>query len=109
MTIEILEVMDDSVVARKTAEMIRQILSNARENMSSKPIQAEGQPLFDVNFQRVPRTTAADLAIDALVDLQMPSLYSEPEFDMSNSAMPFDDMQFMLWADFPSSFQNYGV
>jgi hypothetical protein len=93
MAVEVLEAMDECFVASKAGEMIKQALSNAREQSSTTQ-----QPI-PVNYELQQTDPAtADWRFNSMLDNQMPYMpmtsmfnFEDPDFDFGT-----DDMQFMF-------------
>jgi len=99
MTLEVLEVMDESVVAKKAAEMVRCTLTQIREQ-GTFPTAGNVQP------SRLPEQQVA-ITTDALADfnydgfyIQMPDLSMDPDLDFINASMPFDHGPLPMWNNF---------
>ena len=105
MTLEVLEVMDESVVAKKAAEMLRPILENVR---SGNPIHATAHQLPGLSPIHVPGLSpnAPSLDYDGL-HIQMPDLSMDPDLDFINASLPLDYGQFNLWNNFQDSMGDF--
>jgi Fungal specific transcription factor domain/Fungal Zn(2)-Cys(6) binuclear cluster domain len=93
MAVEVLEAMDECFVASKAGEMIKQALSNAREQSSTTQ-----QPIsVSYDLQQTDPATA-DWRFNSMLDNQMPYMpvtsmfnFEDPDFNFAT-----DDMQFMF-------------
>jgi len=106
MTLEVLEVMDESVVARKAAELIRRTLTQIREQGRS-PNGGIVKP-FTLPEQQSATTPEAltDFNYDGL-HIQMPDLSMDPDLDFINASMPFDYGQIPTWGNFIDSIGEF--
>ena len=93
MSIEVLEAMDECFVASKAGEMIKQALTNARDQ-SAMVQQLQTAP---DNLQP-PDPGPADWAFNSMLDNQMPYMPMTSMFDFEDADLNFamDDMQFMF-------------
>ena len=105
MTLEVLEVMDESVVAKKAAEMLRPILDNVR---SGNTIHKPTHQLSGLSPSYVPGLSpnAPSLDYDGL-HIQMPDLSMDPDLDFINASLPLDYDQFNLWNNFQDSLGDF--
>jgi len=101
MTLEVLEVMDESVVAKKAAEMLRPILENVR-NGNTLQASAHRLPSFSPNHVPGLSPNGPSLDYDGL-HIQMPDLSMDPDLDFINASLSFDYGQFNLWSNFQDS------
>ena len=108
MTIEVLEVMEESVVAVKAADMVRQILSQAREEAAKssdtlRPAQQStpsGHPPLPMNSDVI-----YDYG-DAYM-VPMPDLSMDPDLDFINASLPLELGQFPFWSDFDHAVHDF--
>lgn len=92
MTLEILEVMDESVVAKKAAEMVRSILENVR-NGNTVHTSLHQLPSFSPPALS-PNGTSLDYEGS---NIQMPDLSMDPDLDFINASLSLDYGRFNVW------------
>lgn len=93
MAVEVLEAMEECFVASKAGEMIKQALSNAREQSATTH-----QPIpISYDIQQ-PDPATADWRFNSMLDNQMPYIPMTSMFDFEDADFNFavDDMQFMF-------------
>jgi len=106
MTLEVLEVMDESVVAKKAAEMVRRTLTEIREQGSSPKNGFVQQSSLPDHQPAMATDNGTDFGYDGL-HIQMPDLSMDPDLDFINASMPFDYGQFPMWSNFADSMGDF--
>ncbi|GAB7346321.1 hypothetical protein MBLNU457_5039t1 [Dothideomycetes sp. NU457] len=101
MTLEILEVMDESVVAKKAAEMVRSILENVR-NGNMMHTSLHQLPSFSPNQVSGLSPNGAGLDYEGS-HIQMPDLSMDPDLDFINASLSLDYGRFNVWNSFQDS------
>ena len=106
MTLEVLEVMEESVVARRASDMVKNILSQVRERAPSQEGLNGDQMNSADHLMIMPTDNNSDFGSDGL-NIQMPDLSMDPDLDFINASMPFDEGQFPLWNNFADSIGDF--
>ena len=101
MAVEVLQTMDECIVAKKTGEMIGQTLSNFRLQATTTKNATENYRWPSQNWEQ-PETTTSDTSSNAALDSQMPSIQMDAIFDLDNTNFAMDDSQFLFWSDWNS-------
>jgi Fungal specific transcription factor domain len=108
MTIEILEAMDESVVAKKAGEIIKQTLSHAREHTGNMEQSFSQEQPSSRGLEQEPRANSGDLNFDAMLDSQIPPLHSDSILDFDETSLVMDDTQFLFWNDLSGAVGGFG-
>jgi hypothetical protein len=97
MTVEIFEVMEECVVAKKAGEMIRQSLSTARQRSNAAQALSEQQQMSTSDHLRPPGANT-EFNINAVLDDEMPFLPINTVFDFDDPEFSFsmEESQFMF-------------
>jgi hypothetical protein len=108
MTIEILEAMDESVVAKKAGEIIKQTLSHARDHTTNTEQSFSQEQPSSRGLEQQPRANSGDLNFDAMLDSQIPPLHLDSILDFDETSLVMDETQFLLWNDLSGTVGGFG-
>jgi hypothetical protein len=108
MTIEILEAMDESVVAKKASEIIKQSLSHAREHTSNMEQSLSQDLPSSTGLEQQPRANSGGLNVDAMLDSQIPPLHLDSIVDFDETNLLMDEAQFLFWNDLSGAVGGFG-
>lgn len=111
LSIEVLEVMEESVVAKKAAQMIRQIVNQARESApdsdTPKAFQQQNQAS---QVQSASSSTFGPTHhgyMNDAVTMQMSDVPIGSDMDLGFASLPLEDTQFSLWTDFADTIGDF--
>jgi hypothetical protein len=108
MTIEVLEAMDENMVAKKANEIIKQTLSHTREHISNmEQLFPQEQP-SSTGLEQQPRANSGDLNFDAMLDSQIPLLHLDSIVDFDETNTLVDETQFLFWNDLSGTVGGFG-
>jgi hypothetical protein len=108
MTIEILEAMDESVVAKKAGEIVKQILSHAREHRGNVDQSFSQEQPSSRGLEQEPRANSGDLNFDAMLGRQIPPLHLDSILDFDGTSLVMDETQFSFWNDLSGAVGGFG-
>ena len=100
--------MDESVVAKKACEIIKQTLLQAREHTGNMEQSFSQEQPSSRALEQEPRANSGDLNFDAMLDSQIPPLHLDPILDFDETSLVMDETQLLFWNDLSGAVGGFG-